>query len=294
MPRSPRPRSSPRGSAAACGALGPTDDLWKCENIVEVFPTSYDPTLVGVGSSPWVGDASNVGVVPNARPNADAQHRQIARQVAIFVPDRRGVRILGIRQLYEIGTSFAVGSGGDTCHVPLRKIVTTPTWSFPDGNVSVFLRKTQLKFSTPTFDPAGAPASGMSPGFGGTDTATLYNPPLLPTYTPPGGGIPPGTLIPGINDIRSIISPWNNPVPEWNVCVKGPALVQVFSSVKQTDPATRCKIDLSTLDAAQLSALGPEDLFSNAFENVVYTRVAVSLIAQLIPSWNGRIHKEVG
>jgi hypothetical protein len=258
------------------------DRIWCARNRFELLPNSFDPALTLIGSSPYLGDAGNVGAVVPAAPTLLQTTRYLFRMVSVAIPLGAALIVHGMRQLVEIGdVNFLTGSSDALCTWPVRLVVTSPTWAFTDGNVSWHMRLTQPLGATQMVDlPVPGTQAGYEGVSGGQGTALLEN--TLAPYVPPGSGQPPGLPIGDYGTIRSLLGLWNNPDFEWDTFVKGPGRLSVYVSVRQTDPATRCQpVALST---AQMAALGPEDRFIAAFTNARYTRVAASLSAETVPS----------
>lgn len=265
-----------RGSIGRIGChLKADSPLWECRSVLELFPASFDPDLAGVGGQPIPGDQSNVGVVVPAAPTPDQFHWYLTRQVAIEIPSGAGIRVLGLRQLYEIGTVIEVKEP-TSCTYPIRRVIETPTWHFVDGFVSTHIRVTPNKFGTLM---SQLPIPGTSAGYdNGLDTALLYN--SFAPYVPPGNGYPPGQPVGDLGVIRSIISPWN--VPDHcciDTCVYGPGVLALYIAVKQTNPRTRCQPHLPTPS----DGLVEEDKFVLNFSDARYTRVAGSLLIETLP-----------
>lgn len=276
----------PPNASAANRIVLPNDPRWNERNIVELFPASYDENLVGLTSSPFVGDNTSMGVRVRSAPTTSFSERQLARQVSVVVPDHRGIRILGMRQFVQIGSTLtkAVSPSVEApkelvfndCQYPIYRTVTDPFWRFPDGNVSFHVVQDQFVSAAFGYGTSGA---GTQVGLVGTDTALLSKAAGDPL--PPNDGMPTGTAIGDLGVIRSMFSPWDNPSYGWDIVVLGPCVVSVYTSVWQTDPATRCQPSAPVSDS--FHALLPEDQFTLSYPNVRYTRVAASLMFETMP-----------
>lgn len=277
-------------ASQAYGHIRHDDPRWHSRNTIEIFPNSWDDFYVGVGSTPWQGDVGSIGVQVLPDPSVDAHHRQLSRQVAVPVPEGRGIRIIGIRQMVKIGvTLLSKPKDPDDACVTLFERSVVGDWHFADGCVSWFVVRTQTEFS-PALYGAVLDLPGRYPGLVGIPTGLLFNPPNAGSpYQPPNDGIPPGDPIGDLGVIRTIISPWLNPVCCLDTYVYGPALVQCFVSVKQTDPKTRCIAP--NISCTQYASLVPEDQFVISFPDARYTRVAMSLMFETIPYIAGHAPK---
>jgi hypothetical protein len=261
------------------------DPLWSCQNIVELSSQSFDRDLLGVGSSPYLGDAGYLGIRVPQVPTIDQQHRYLFRLVAIQVANNRALIVKGLRQYLSIG---AFGEAGTDCVPVLSELeVTSPAWHFADGNVSWHLRyENDTQSRLHVIDPAQQP--GTSPSLEGTDPVLLYTPtsPPFPAspYVPPGAGIPPPFAVDALGTWHDLRFPWDETHWEMSIPLRGPGTLVFYASVHQTDPEERCPIFVPT---AGIDVLSPEDQFVAAFEadeiDVMYQRVAGALTVELFP-----------
>lgn len=259
--------------------LGSADPRWDCRAVIELFTQSFDPDLLGIGSTPWLGDSSALGVrVPDNATRSQAE-RYLIRLLQVEIDKKRAIVIRGIWQYATIRT--VPQSRSTECGpVPVELEITSPGWHFQDGNISWHLRYEPHRFSPESVNDPAQP-DGASPSMSGQDAALLYVPPFLP-YTPPGAGIPPGAdvdLLGTWRDMRYL----DPTARELSIPVLGPGRVTFYASVHQTNAVTRCGLNIP-------AGVGrPEDQFVSAFEEldtplpVVYGRVAGGLAVELFP-----------
>lgn len=237
---------------------------------IEVSSQSFDGTRIGVGSSPYIGDASSVGVAIPALPTTSQARRYMVRLCSLDIPSGIAIYLRGYRQYATIG---AVDANG---YVLEREIVS-PGWAFPDANISWHFRHRIVQSSRNAVD--GAQLPGTSPGTDGDAPALCYNPPLVP-YIPPGGGQPPGAVVPGLGTIYDIRNPWTS--TDWSLAVPvfGPGQVTFWASVKQTNPEGRA---VPAFCPPLLEGLRPEDLFLLSVPLAVYRRVGGAMLVEQFP-----------
>ncbi len=240
---------------------------------------SFDPDFLGVGSSPWEGDASSIGVVIPHGPTRSQAERYMVRLLQVEIDQRRAIIIRGIWQ-YATIRALPMSRSAGCGLVPVELEITSPGWHFQDGNISWHLRYEPHRFSPESIYDANQP-NGASPSLSGQDSALLYVPPFFP-YTPPGAGIPPGAAVDFLGTWRDLRyqDPSSN---ELAITVLGPGRVTFYASVHQTNPLERCGLNLP-------AGVGrPEDQFVAAFEetndapDVIYGRVAGGLAVELFP-----------
>lgn len=264
------------------GCLGPNDPRWAHHCVVEIASASIDSQLLGVGGSPWLGDTAQTGVTVPVAATPDQSHRYLIRLCGVQIPSGKSIVIRGLRQLVTLRALLPSRLPlPNPAILPLDLEQTSPLWHFTDANISWHLRKQGHIFSR-VFDAAQTP--GFSPGLRGIDTSILYEPPLLPTYTPPSSGIPPGTDVWGLGTFRDLRFPWNE--PHWTLAtpVGGPALVVFYASVHQSNAGTR----QPTSTDPTLSVLRPEDQFIrgtsiSGVENAIYGKVAGAMTVEIFP-----------
>jgi hypothetical protein len=259
------------------GPSGPSfisarDQRWQCRSIVEVASSSFDPDRAGVGSSPYVGDMAATGVRVPSAPTTSQSNRYLIRLAGVQIPSGCGIILHGLRQGLTIRCEQA---NGDCGLIASELEVTSPFWSFPDGNVSWHLRVVQNVIAPAFFDPTQQP--GTDPNLNGLDSALLYRPPLVP-YTAPNAGIPPGATLDWLDTWRDMRFPWEN--TEWRLhqLVRGPNNLVFYASVHQPNPEGRV-----VATPADPGALRPEDRFLATFQQAIYGRVAGAMTVELLP-----------
>lgn len=264
-----------------------TDALWRGRNLVELSSSSFDPDRQSIGSSPLVGDMGNVGVVVPAAPTSSQANRYLIRHCGFQVPSGKSAIIHAVRQLVtirqvELVDTFLDGGGrlpeGNQLLLrPAELEVTSPGWSFTDGNVSFHLTW-QGDRQTPFVDPTGTTA-GTSKDLYGLDAALLFAGASPLPYAAPNGGVPPGA---GFGDLYcwyDVRFKWGEAAFNQHILCEGPGVVTLWSSVHQTDPTTR-----PTLDVVDTGAMRPEDRFLATFRNARYGRVAGALVVETLPT----------
>lgn len=275
------------------------DPRWKCNTIVEIVSASFDSDVLGVGSSPYLGDDASTGVSVPSAATTSLTNRYLIRLCGIEIPSGSTIILRGLRQYAEIGADWQGPGSGDTPNVPvvagsrypLNLEVVSPFWKFTDGNISWHVKQHPNIFQL--VSDANQPP-GRSPGLRGLDSSLLYTPPFAP-YVAANAGIPPGVDIDGsLGTIREIRFPWDE--IDWSIetAISGPGLVVFYASVKQTDPLVRPQIPIIT----DVGALRPEDRFLLATrdpripltepgETAIYQRVAGAMTIELNPPTKG-------
>lgn len=260
------------------------------------YTQGLDPTKNFVGSGPEPGDLGFVGLMVPELPTVDQQHRYLFRLLTIPVGEQFHARILSIRQLLTICAKVPTSEPVDEetprladdvrPTILLERQVITPTWTFPDGNVSWHLRTTAPKATPDSPRPVGIPA-GWSRDLFGMDPAlvTLTDASIATPYVAPSHGIPPGEIIMDWKDMRY---PWysrgNHSGVE--IDVAGPCDIILYASVHQTDPATRVTPTLAPGSEMFTTDCGiePEDKFWTAFpDSARYFRIGAELVVNIYP-----------
>lgn len=265
--------------------------------IVATAGTDARKTLVGTSAVP--GDTGFSGLVLPTGPTSGAGRRYSVRLASIGVPTGHVCRILDIGQLLTIAACWAIDptqlsrqgdQGNREEDTPpcfhFERPVTTPWWTFPDGNVSWHLR--QYVPNDQSDMPRSLERDTASIGLYGTGEAILYDRaaiiPMAP-YSPPGAGRLPGTPVGDLGVWHDMRFPWEGTpsaqVPE--LLAKGPCIVSMFASVYQTDVTGRPK-PAAWLSEAQINALVPEDQFLVAFPDTTrYYRIGGRMTAEICP-----------
>lgn len=243
------------------------------KHIVEVSTVTSDDDWNGVGSSPFVGDLGKIGIkIPTAATESQST-RYLARLCGVEIPSGYAIVLRGVRQYATIRAELTLNG----ILLPLEAEITSPGWSFIDGNISWHLRHQQNQFARHRADPAQTP--GTDPMMQGLSPALLYDPTLAAPYVPPNGGRPPGNSVYGLGTWRDMRYPWTSTDWTLSTVVRGPGSVVFYASVHQTDPDAEIRPVYPDVDGMR-----PEDRFvSNFIRTAVYGRVAGSMIFELLP-----------
>lgn len=276
------------------GFLHKEDHRWSCNTIVELVSVAGDPDLLGIGSSPYIGDTAYTGIRIPSAPTTNQSSRYFFRLCGIEIPSGKTIVVRGIRQYLEIGAYWSAPPLPSVPqpappNYPLMLEVVSPFWHFSDGNVSWHLRHHSNIF--PNFTDANQ-LPNTSPTLRGLDTAMLYN--RLAPYAPAAGGVPPPKDVDHLGTLHEIRYPWDNTDWSLGVAVSGPGLVVFYASVDQTNPLTRPQVPL----IVDTGALRPEDRFLIATrdprfpltepgETAIYQRVAGAMTIELNPNVKG-------
>lgn len=257
----------------------PTDPRYtrSDRSILDRGSASWDDDFLGIGSTPWNDPASSRIMVPSAATGPN-DSRYLIRCATEVVGLYEVKRLRGLRQAVGIGQRIA----GGTSEAPTLYVVemdqVSPFWHFSDGNISWHLRILRAP-------PGARPATRTTtPGTmvdytGGTDTVRLVDP--NPAFFAPGRGIPPGWPLGPLGTFRDLRFPWSSQgaLDSIDVTISGPAVIALYASVRQTDPATRQKLTTAPTD---LGALPPEERFLLAYPNAIYRHVSGSLIVETL------------
>lgn len=259
-------------AALAAAILPAHDERWRCRNIVELVSASFDPDKAGVGSSPYVGEMSSTGVVVPEAPTTSQSNRYLIRLCGVQIPAGRAIILHGLRQAATLRCTREVSG----CPVLANELeITSPFWSFSDGNISWHLRLVPNVLAPATADPAQQP--GTDPNLNRLDSALLYVPPLTP-YVAPNAGIPPGAAADLLGIWRDMRFPWNNTEWDLHALIPGPHNLVFYASVHQTNPDGR-----PLMVVADPGALRPEDRFLATFQAAIYGRVAGAMTIETLP-----------
>ncbi len=261
------------------GHLGREDARWDYRSSVEIVSAGVDDDFLGLGSSPVIGDIGNTALtIPAVRTSPET--RYLFRLASFEIPSGRAAVLRGIRQLLTLRAEIE-NTEQQTTFVFEREVVS-PLWHFSDANTSWHIRwSNNSQGRRNVFD--AAQVAGTSPSTWGTDSALLYNPPLVP-YIPPGLGIPPGKGVEFLSTWRDMRYRWDKTAWDLHVPIIGPGVVTFYASVFQTDPDTRpCCPALPPVPFPILTGLRPEDQFLLQFPNCIYGHVGGALLVDLYP-----------
>ena len=189
--------------------------------------------------------------------------------------ERGKTTIRGIRQGLTIGINR---SSDTTRELPYEFPVTSPTWRFPDGNVSWHLVREpndRVEIQHPLTDAASwrylqsdQPAmlykkAGFSAGtFNPATGAPLFYNRGLTSYTPPDFSASQAHSIGNLGNLRSIAYPWEPQSDnQLNIVINGNCRISLYASVLQTNPLTRLQpISLTAADIIS-GGIANEDAF---------------------------------
>lgn len=238
---------------------------------IEVAPQGFDPNLQLVGSDPW-GSPAATGLVLPTTPTTSAQGRYLVQLARISFNGPEQAWLVGLR-LYVSLFGFTDDGKG-----PYEKEVTSPMWRFSigGGNVSFHVMSVP-RGSRARRNPSNTDSLIYldSPGAG---ACLLYQ--SLAPYVPPNAGRPWGKpLHPSLGNIKDNRFPWRDDDAQVALCypIPAPCDLVLYASVWQHDPGDGGG-NKPTLTSAQAAAACPEDAFWAAFDDVVYGRIAGSLI----------------
>lgn len=279
-------------SLASRRGLTAGSPLWACPTRVELVSAAVDTDVIGIGSTPFLGDFSQTGIRVPASPTTDQSHRYLFRLCGAEVPSGAGLVIRGVRQLVTVRAEYPIENGDVAAGTfPFEREVTSPLWHFTDGDVSFHLRW-QRQVQGLRYAPDLLQVAGTSPSSFGVDTALLYDAstglgPFGGPYVPLGAGIPPGLAADFLGTIRDVRYPWSNTDWSLSVPVQGPGVLVLYASVYQTNPATRIKppqlVPPAPFTEPVLCGMRPEDQFLIQHPTCNYGRVAGALLLDLFP-----------
>lgn len=247
-----------------------------------------------IGSDPY-GTNAYTGLVVPQTPSGDiggARYLFLLARASFGVgersPDKRGVRLVGIRQYAELiarlparVAPLATDVGppeGST--VTFRREILSPFWHPPDGDISwhvMILAKGQRDTRNPSNTDGVIYEDALSPAL---LYETITGSPSAPTaYTAPNGGRPWGSPIVGgsLGNIHELRYPWRTDRSErvLDIPIPVPCDVALFASVRQNDP----DLNPTLTDCTALSALSDEDRFLVTYNNFAqYGSIAGSLV----------------
>ena len=283
------------------------------DNVIELTAVGFDEQLqITQGADPYqnmtalglrIPSLDQFDLAANTTPptTSGATLRYLFLLATFSVPDREFARILGYRQYATIGLISTVGgpiAGGPNyvAELPIR----TPSWHFPDGNISWHLQRLGAQPNIQLFPNPNAPANqiaqsaqyrfGNGPAFlyetinlgGNTSYVNLSH------YTPPNQGRPWGkSLRAGMQTFPDMRSGQNygQYVPLGDL-VQGPDTIAFFASVWQTNPSTRPFLKIPGTAGPTTALTGgytDEDAFVVNFPAALYWRVGGSLLVDMAP-----------
>lgn len=252
-------------------------------SIIEVSTTGYDPLREGIGST-WMPGSPHasrlqIPVAPTTVPN----NRYTFALCGVNVPKGASARIIGYRQKLIIGTTFNQAQGQGTVVIEKEIPITTPDWSFPDGNVAWCFRFLPGERQVPRLGDTGTSPLNAGPSRTknpyGAFSALIYRDNISGTYNAPAGGQPPGFAIDGISTLYDVRNPWTAPNPTLSTLLHGPGDIIMYASVWQTNPAGRPV--WAPPPGFDVGAVAPEDRFVLAFPQTKYAYVAGAMILEV-------------
>lgn len=251
---------------------------------IVVSTSGLDETLQGISTDPFGQNIpSAVGLrIPPVLSSSIVPPNQPRYLfcLATRVIERDKTVIRGIRQGLTLGVNRSATSGRV---LPYELPVTSPSWRFPDGNVSWHLvrepnddvfnqhpltdaaswRYLQSDQSAMLYKSATFAAGTFEPATG----APLFYNQGLTAYVPPdfwaGGRSPIGG---NLGNLKGIYYPWfPQSDDKLNVVVNGNCRISLYASVLQSNPVTR--LNPTALTAANVIPCGisPEDAFVSNF-----------------------------
>ena len=259
-----------------------------CENIIEVSTTGFDPDRQGVGTTWMPGDPHDSRLFIPPAPTVAANRRYLFALCGHNVPAGQTHHLIGFRQKLLIGEEFVVqgGSFGDQIFVK-EFPVTTPDWSFSDGNVTWCFRFLPGKRQVARQNVVGAvnnsgPSRTNNPY--GAYSALVYQDgttfiaPSGAGYFPPFSGQPPGYAVQGVSTIFDVRNPWTAPNPIIDTELRGPGDLIMYASVRQSDIGPLGRPVWVPPPGFDVGALVPEDRFLLAFPNALYRHIAGAMM----------------
>lgn len=258
-----------------------------------VSTSNRDPAKAVVGSSPFLGDVSSLGIIlpPDPTLAIDTQrHRYLVRLCGIQIgPDCLAI-IRSVRQYLTIATEIEIEQGGPYYLYEME--VNSPSWNFVDGNISWHILKRtpskSIKGGAATAISSVGNPPGYSPDIRGIASGVLYHTlptsvdPLSAGYQPPNGGEPPGKGIENFSTWKDLRFSWRNfnNISDTGVAIRGPGDICMYASVCQTNPETR--VNPPAVAEGFPYWLIKEDQFVYAYQNSArYYRIAGELVIDL-------------
>jgi hypothetical protein len=259
----------------AASFIDPTDpsDEHVDRSILDLGTASYDPSKVGVGSTPWRdASSSRIFIPPASIPTGSA--RYLFRLAAITVPNYATCRVRGLRQAVQIGSVLQTREPPSAYPVDID--VISPFWSFVDGNVSWHLR------FVPGAVLTQVPYIGRSTPLASTDYTGIQPTQLISLDgSPAAGGVPPGRPIGGLGTFRDIRWNWSvGEIATLDFEVQGGGVLGFYASVKQTNPQSRQQLGPLLPPGFNTSVLSREDQFVLANPNAIYRYISGAIVCE--------------
>jgi len=260
------------------------DRLDREPTLIQVASAGYNQELAFTGSSPFGSPIDSFSTFLDVPPRPTVPNlltgdsgRYLFRLCGWSIPVGHAARLIAVGEYTEIG--YTQIDPDTAARYPVRRPVTTPGWSFVDGNVS-----RAITCLAPVQNPSILPFSAVpstSQNISGLTPALIFQAPLVP-YTPPAGGRFPGSPLPGLGLWRDGRFRWSFSSSPMDYAVEGPCDLVYWASVRQTSTATRTVIDLPP--GADLGALVEEDRFVRQFPEALYSRIGGFLVLEVGPS----------
>lgn len=265
--------------------------LPRAGRVFEITATGFDENLQATGGGDPYGGMSSVGLrVPTlATPNA--QSRYLFLLGTFSIPARSHARIIGYRQLVSLGVITDSAGGPYVAEL----LVTSPSWRFPDGNVSWHMQRlgppNSKGFPYSVLTGATPPPSPSFAFRFAQGSALLYEKSTLPgnlyvdlsAYTPPNQGRPWGrALRSGFFTFYDNHTAYDyGALVPMNAHIEGPETIGFFASLYQSNPSTRATLSVAAPSGTYTNGVTPEDQFLLNFPNAIYWRVGGSLLVEL-------------
>ena len=259
-------------------------ELDRLPSLIHVTSNGYDDTLAGVGSSPFaLFDLGSTFLRVPKRPTVPdlvsaSSNRYLFRLCSHTVPAGMAARLIRVGEYTEIGCLVPDTVYGGNYQPRLE--VTTPSWSFSDGNVARGITLLNLP-ARDDLNPTQL-APGLSRNLSNTNSALIVGDNGLEfPYEAPMGGVFPGSPLEGLGPWRDKLFGWSHSSSPLDYAIEGPCIVTYWASVKQTDPLSRVRL---TATDEEIAALCPEDRFVMRFPSTVYTRIGGFMVLEQGPT----------
>jgi len=273
---------------------------------VEIVSSGVDEFLQTIGSDPYGGlewpglrvPSTATANLANVSPSTPASVLRYLFVLASFtIPEGARARIVSLRTAWTLG----VVQGVPEAPRVIEHVVTNPFFRLPDGNVSFHLRQSSPSENMFAGDAVGVgnilPMASSLPNLAFRNSResamlfesitfsapTVFYQNNVSAYVPPNGGQPYGrTLAAGYGTFKALRMQYaaGNDWRDVDLPVDGPATVQLFASVRQSDPNTRPSVSV-TLPLDAPDGLSSEEQFLLNFPKAIIWRVAGSLGVEL-------------